>query len=352
MGLRDKLAVGIYALSVLSLTDCKIKTNFTSVSYGLHHDKHHHKHDEEFKVMSYYDNGIEKKYFFCRGEKVKLKFSVDLGKDAERLSELTTADGEPFFDCDDIARYVWYGGKYDFAKRMSEQLDENGKNRFYGAQLPQFSYLGLSIDEIENFNDTSKPNSLIVFPTFDYSKDPGDKEFGRAFSNDKILSLLKDMMGKYDVKVTVASSQQEVCDAIDPKLNFVTGIITGHGTDTSLREGKPCTHADKNCNDDDNIINTKDKLSSCLDNFVEDAVIFLNSCSTGEGGSLNPHNLANTLSLQAPGRTFISSKVGFSTDNLIVKSIYPFDVRIVVDDKDQTYKAKDGKEVLKSVVIK
>jgi len=281
-------------------------------------------------------------YFVCRRNTYQLRHNVELGENARRLSELTTSTGEPFFTCEDIVKYVWYGGNYEYAKEMSSVIDGNGKNVFYGAQLPQFAYLGLSVDEIVNFKDTEKPNALVVYPTYDinYSGIEG------AFAVKDSLKLFKLIKDAYDVKVIVASDKDELCGAIDPSKKYKLGVISGHGSKTSLTQGKPCDAGASNCDDKKYYIGTDDfELASCFDGFHQDAVIFLNSCSTAEGGD-DMFNLANHMAQFALGRKIIASKVPFAAPQLEVDNIYPFQARIVVDEIDQTYVTKAGTGVI------
>lgn len=285
-------------------------------------------------------------YFVCRGEAMWLNHEVELGETAKRLSELTYSNLEPFFTCEDIVKYLWYGGSLEYAKEMASYRDSFQHHRFYGAQLPQFFALGLTAEEILYFKDTEKPNALVVYPAYDIN----GSGYEGAFRTPEALKLFKHIRERYDVKIVVASLEEEVYEALTSGPKFDFGMFSGHGSPFDLRLGMTCppisdpaTGMTKKAVELESlIIDTGDfELNSLFDNFNEDAVIFLNSCSTAEGGD-DLSNLANHVALFAWGRKVIASKAPFSASDVKIdpEKIYPFDLRIVVGKVDETYVAK------------
>ncbi|MBU0470220.1 MAG: hypothetical protein KKA62_06110 [Nanoarchaeota archaeon] len=271
--------------------------------------------------------------FLCRGKAAKLRpeYSV-LGPDAEKLNEIKDSKGDHFFSCEDIAKYIGYGGTVEYAQKLASLKDEKGNNLFYGAQLPQLAALNLSVDELINFKDTEKPNALFVYPTSDINDE--DKE--GAFRTSSAVKFFNRIKKEYDVKAVVASREEEVYNAIKPEYGFKLLVLTGHGSKNTLQLGA-CDNLDDKCEIEKHIIDTNDfDFSIPLNNLHKEAVIFLNSCSTAEGRE-DIFNLANTIHMFSYRRKVIGSEVPFAQGHLDVKSSYPFDVQIKVKNVDKTY---------------
>lgn len=350
MNFRQKLAIASLSLPTLAVAQCysmRDDYRFDIASEELR--KIDVKNIPEFEPKTLYVGGNLSyplgDYFVCRGKAVWLSHEVELGEKAEHLSELTYSNREPFFTCEDIVKYIWYGGSLEYAKEMASYRDSSQHNFFYGAQLPQFAALGLKADEILHFRDTEKPNALIVYPTYDINSDG----YEGAFSTPEALKLFEHIRERYDVKIVVASVEEEVYSGLASGPIFDLGMFSGHGSSDSLRLGmtgpprvsNPATHSGRGTLEGLTIDTEDFELASFFHNFSKDAVIFLNSCSTAEGGK-DFSNLANHVAQFAPGRKVIASKVPFSGSDVKIdlEKIYPLDLRIVVDGIDQTYVAK------------
>lgn len=345
MNLRNKMAIASMSIPVLALAGYCSMQDVKRLNREELQKKASQVDSEnipEFEMQYIYADDmfstILGSYFICRGESIVPRHNVQLGDNARKLAELTTSKGKPFFSCDDVVKYIYYGGKYEYARDMASRLDKEGNNYFYGAQLPQLAFLGLSADEILNFKDTEKPNALMVFPTDDINF----KGFEGVFRQPKTLELFKLMRKNYDLQTIVASEEDEVCRAMDYSRDYKTVIITGHGDSYSLRLGKPCLDS-AYCDEEKHEIDRTDyELSSCFGNLNPHAVIFLNSCSTANGG-IEALNLANSIAGSlAPGRTVIASKVDFEQSNLKFdgENIYPFYIKVLVNGIDQTYRIR------------
>ena len=80
-----------------------------------------------------------------------------------------------------------------------------------------------------------------------------------------------------------------------------------------------------------------DEFAAYLAKLNPKAVIFLAGCSLGEGGA-EAENLANKVASWASGRTVLSSKIAFTAFHLEIKSMYPFDIRVMDDEVDHAYR--------------
>ena len=339
------MALGVGSISLITLMQYVMLSDYTSRRNGELVDKALKKVDinyvPEFEVESLYVgddsyNIFLEYYYVCRGKAFALKNYVELGDKARNLSEITDSEGNPFFGCEDIAKYIRYGGKIEFADKMAAIVDKDGHNRFYGAQLPQYAALGLSSERITHLKDTEKPNGLFIDPAYDINSEG----YEGSFRTPAGIRFFKDLDKIYDLEVVVASRKSEVCDAIDPAKDYKLLVISGHGNKTALQLGKECEQEKANCDNGNIMISAKDyDFSSCLEYLDKNAVIFLNSCSTAEGGR-DTSNLANSMVRFALGKTVIASKIPFSQNQIKYdkNKLYPFDAQIIVDGKDQTYK--------------
>ena len=239
----------------------------------------------------------------------------DFGGDlqyAQELASLTDAEGKRSFTGKDIVTFKKAGGTTEYAKKFLSYKDEIGKIPFHGSQLSQFFRLGLGLEQVVTFTDTSKPNALLVYPTSDHPKnDDGtydnDNFYVGNFRNDYSIMLFKKISNGYDVKVVAASQEEEVYTAICSGIPFQLLVISGHGSRESLSLGDNDPRLKKAEKDEMYSIDVNDTEMEqhlrCLD---PKAVIFLNSCSTAEGGA-DARNLANEMAAWAKGRTVIAA---------------------------------------------
>ena len=204
-----------------------------------------------------------------------------------------------------------HGYLYGVPIGFIEEAVNKGEKDFW--KICRFYQLGLSPDE--KFEDTRKPNALIVYPT--------SRKRGMAFENIGSLNLYGRIVKRYDTKVVIAGEEEDVYRALQetPDIEFL--FLNGHGQPEKLS-----LNDDVKDEEEKYFIDTSDdELKGYLGNLAKNAVIFLGSCSNGKGGKRGK-NLANFVR-KISGRKVISSKDPFMAEHVKVKSIYPFDVRIV-----------------------
>ena len=190
----------------------------------------------------------------------------------------------------------------------------------------------------ENFRDTGRPNMLYVVPAADLNG---------AFENDQSLQMYQNLSEVYDAYVLVASTESEVYEAISSVPNIKLLVLSGHGSRSTIQLGRS-PYLDNliehnggyegfnvtDLSDDDYelideyVIDTRDDLFEYINMLHPNAVIFLNSCSNGYGGS-TASNLANHFISQSSGRTVISATRDFSSHDVQVLDLYPFDIQIM-----------------------
>ncbi len=165
--------------------------------------------------------------------------------------------------------------------------------------------LGLTANEIE-FDGCGKPKALVLYPTADPNK---------AFLNSTFVRQIKEA---YDMKIraikTVNDMRRELRQS--PILDLL--VLGGHGTrDDLIFNGKS----------NRGTLTKYERLEDELSRIKENGVIFLDSCSNGEGRELS-YNLANHIATCAPGRKVISCTEKFSRDNMNIVNLCPLEVKI------------------------
>ena len=108
--------------------------------------------------------------------------------------------------------------------------------------------------------------------------------------------------------------------------------VAGHGTKTSIDLGRGSGEIYS-------LDISDQELAEHLRHLSPDAVIFLYSCSTGEDGP-GAHNLANSVTQWAYGRTVIAAADVLFVNRVEIKSLYPLDVMLRDEEnkKDITYR--------------
>lgn len=285
---------------------------------------------------------------------------------AKKFSKLKNSNGEILFNARELRSYFNIDGDFDYARRLSNYQNSEDKPIFSGedivysylSEVP-FSYveslivrsdefmdlngkiiyryyqLGLTEEDIFSYSDTEKPNAVVIFPINDYNK---------AFESDGEAELFEMIKENYDVWVKIVSQEDEVYDAISYVPNIELLILGGHGTQTTLSLGEDDLRLKESTKNETYTIDIQDlELKDYLPMLNSDAVIFLNSCSNAEGGR-EKNNLANFITEMSNGRKVIAAKEPFSTGNIDVISIYPFDVNLGYSfffdqSKEITYKS-------------
>lgn len=260
---------------------------------------------------------------------------------AKELASFRDAEGKNFFLGKELVAFTKAGGTTEYAKKFFSFKDHKGNNPFYGGQLPQLYRLGLNLEQVAKFDDTPKPNALLVYPTWDY---PIGKIFDEkvyyngAFRDDYSLAFFKKVSETYDVKVVVASTEGEVYEALDSEADFKLFILSGHGTKTTLSLGEKDLRVSAPEKNETYTIDLSDsELEKHLQKLAPDAVIFLNSCSTAEGGA-GEKNLANKVNLWAQGRKVIAPTKDLRTGDVQIDALYPFKVTLFYSEEEECSK--------------
>lgn len=192
-------------------------------------------------------------------------------------------------------------------------------------QVYLFSLFELEPEEVTYFQDTSKPNAVLIFPYSDWN---------HSFESPKTRELVQEIRKVYDLWVRVAEQEGTVYQALAEISNIELLMLSGHGTATSLSLGE---------NDLINFVSERDEtyqidladeeIEEYLAQLHPSATIFLNSCYNGLGGE-DLENLANFFYTRSLGRKVISGTDSFSSEEIVLKSVYPFEADIISSTGD------------------
>ena len=272
----------------------------------------------------------EGKPLFSCSEKLTLLYKgADIGF-IEELANMKNPSGKNFFKGQEIIAYRQAGGTVEYASEFVSALDHKGNFIFRGNQMVQFYALNVKLDEVAAFNDTPKPNALVIYPTTD--------QYG-VFANQDVIAFHDQLKQAYDLRIEVAEQEQEVYTALEESVNFELLVLFGHGIKESLSLGENDLRellVEKN---ETYTIDVSDnELEKYLPSLHPSATIFLYSCSTGSGWE-KENNLANKMASWAKGRTVIASQEVLQTNRVNVDSIYPLEVRLLDEtgNKEITY---------------
>ena len=253
---------------------------------------------------------------------------------AKELLSMKDSSGNHLFLGRDIFAYKEAGGTVEYAKKFLSVTDSEGKNIFTGAQLTQLYSLNISVQEALTSKDTAKPDALFIYPASDNNPGLYGRYVSGVFRDANSIKFFNEMKKAYDLKVEVVSEENQFYAQLLSQTEFEYLLLAGHGRadslDLSVRREE----------DEKLKIDIYDyELENYLQNLAPNAVIFLYSCSTGEGGD-NAVNLANTLAKWAHGRKVIAPKEPLYTNRVAVNSFYPFDAALTDHEtgkRDITY---------------
>ena len=241
---------------------------------------------------------------------------------AKDLVSLTYMIGGMQFAGRDIFAYKEAGGTAAYAQKFLSIKDAEGKNMFTPAQLPQFYRLGLDLPDLLEFKDTLKPDALAVYPTSDNNPDGNGAYKGGVFRNDDSVKFFREMKKAYDLKVIVATEENQVYQALSLPTHFTYLLLAGHGDDDVLTLGRKDAYYNPDVDEEKFHIDTSDtEFESYLQNLAPQAVVFLYSCKTGKA-------LAPKIAGWAHGRKVIAPTDVLSTNHVTVRSFYPFEVTL------------------------
>ncbi len=197
--------------------------------------------------------------------------------------------------------------------------DEDGDRLIRSKELKERKLFLFRYEEGQ-FEDTNKPNAVIVYPTNDRNT---------AFETPESMRFFGMIREKYDIRLVIAEKEEEVYKAIDSTPDIELLILGGHGSENSLSLGEEDPMLANGTKSEEYKLDLSDKeIAQYLKKLKPQAVIFLNSCSNAKGDE-NSDNLANFVIKNADGRKVIASKEPFSASNVHIKSLYPFDIQII-----------------------
>lgn len=260
---------------------------------------------------------------------------------AKELLSMKDSSGNSQFIGRDIFAYKEAGGTIEYAKKFLSATDSEGRNIFSGAQLAQLYSLNISMPEALGFNDTSKPNALLIYPASDNNPDVYGRYIGGSFRDSNHLNFFNELKKVYDLKVVVASEEDDFYTHLFSPAEFEFLLLAGHGSASSLTLSiKDSRILQEKENEKRDIDISDQELKNYFQNLAPQAVIFLYSCSTGEGSD-NATNLANTIAKWARGRKVIAPKEVLGTSRVAINPFYPFDATLTdynTGKRDITYK--------------
>jgi len=217
--------------------------------------------------------------------------------------------------------------EHNLAKTPNEMLTER-REKF-----------GLSLEQLMAFNNTDKPNALIILPMSDHNG---------AFDTPAVHSLISKINSEYDTYVRYCNVEDEVYKVMkgfkdEGKIDLL--ILGGHGNYYSLHLGSTKEYCEQNninrkLNFERAFIDIKDDefrqyLRGSLNKY---ATIYMMSCSNGEGGQGGVNNITNFIRFNGGrDKKVISAKRPYSIDDVVVENINPFDIAIIRNGEDITY---------------
>jgi len=252
----------------------------------------------------------------------------------EQIMDIKGENGIPRFNYSEIRNLISSKASLKFIKDLSDIKDKTGTYEFTGFQISRLFQLNLSKKEILKFKDTDKPNALLVYPAIDPINE---------FYSPIEISILEALKKKYDTRIIVASKEEEVYKELENIPNIMFFNPKGHGEYNILALGEyqwglqGVEDGDVDLKTENYGIDTSDnELEKVINNLHPNAVIFLDSCSNGEGRERKA-NLANFIKKLSKGRKVISATEPYSGEDMEIQNFYPFDVKIVKDGRDITY---------------
>jgi hypothetical protein len=273
---------------------------------------------------------------------------------AKQFAEAEDEKGNPLFSSGLwTAMFHAAGVDISYAKPFASVKDKKGSRRFTdydiirfretGVSLEEavafagrgfnpketyrFKQLGISLEEALAFRDTEKPNALLVYPMDDSG----------AFENKAAIGIYSRIKEVYDVKTVIAATKKDVYAAIDKTPDIELLVLGGHGTSETLTLGE-----DRK-NEQHRIGISDIELGEYIRKLSIAAVIVLDSCRTAQGGG-EGKNLANFVAGMSEGRKVIAAYESYGSSNVVIISIYPFDMDIIVDGRSVAYKKAGNME--------
>lgn len=271
-------------------------------------------------------NKYEINYFIFKRLKKDLPLSIESFKD---LAQVEDENGNKAFEKKEILELAGVGVPASYAKSMICEKDKKGDQKYTAFEIKRFYQLSFSKENPPDFKDTDKPNAVIVYPTSDLTD---------SFETEESITFFKNIQSRYDINLVITPTEDRVYKAIESTPDVKLLVLNGHGSPEDLELGYKIELPEF----EKYLLDKSDKeLSKYLEHLSTDAVIFICSCLTAEGGS-DKDNFANFVIKNAGGRKVIASKHKFSAKDIKVLSLYPLNLRILSKEtgEDWTYTNK------------
>ena len=311
------LSIGLYVPGL----DCKatVENNCPSDKKSVFYDPHGY-----LRVLNLKDENGEQIFHAADVSLFEL-WGINI-TDVENLVNVKDKDGHQRFDRQGIIDIAKGHVPLEYVNDLVNKEDECGK-RLTGFKMRRLYQLGFDKDDLTDdllirFEDTSKPNAIIDYTT----DDPWC-----CFEGSASLNFFKKIQDSYDVYVLLGKDEDEMYKSIELIDDSKLFIVAAHGERDKIQLGEGMHEKYR-------IDFSDTELSDYLDKLSPDAVIFLSSCYTAEEG--DGKNLADFVVEHAGGRKVIASKASFESKDIVIKSLYPFDVEIIVKGKNVTYSNK------------
>ncbi len=286
------------------------------------------------------ENEKGEQIFVDESELTEFKRAKGTYEFAKKLLEFKDNKGNPVFtNSEQISKFRKVEKFYGFDKVLEKEdydlfgyAEKLAKKGYDGMRIYRFAQLGLTTDEILNFKDTEKPNAVWILP---YSEGKTHSSM-KVFEMNTMVKFFNSIKKHYDIKLAIAENEKQVYETIEAMKNKDTKllILSGHGSKKGIMYGGREENQRLDITDTD--------IGTYLSMLAKDAVIFLDSCSTAEGGKEDQGNFFNFVRRYAGSRTTIGATKVSAKMNLKIVKYYPFDIKTVntVINKDGNYLVK------------
>lgn len=192
---------------------------------------------------------------------------------------------------------------------------------------------GITLDP-EGFEDTKKPNAVVVYPCNDTAQNGRTTNQAFYFQGD----FLERISNSYDVRFVLASFEEDLYSALRETSDIALVVVGGHGGETSLRFSLPRYLAPQDV-EQTTFDPTDEEFSEYLGNLLPNVRWVHFSCSNGEGG-LGTTNLATMVEHYirevAPEAVCFFGSDSFTQRDIHISPAYPLMLQITRDGEDIT----------------
>lgn len=204
--------------------------------------------------------------------------------------------------------------------------DEKGDKKFGAYDIYRYHQMGLTVEEVENFKDTEKPNGLFLYT----SKDPN-----QTFASKESIDFIKQFFKDYDMKVRIVHDEDEVYSTIGSTPNVELLYLGDHGYENGVEVGNCPPFLKPEIAEKYELTKTDAEFKAYLEKLAKNAVILIDACETAKGGK-GADNFANQVIKWADGRIVYAAKKSYGWD-MPIQRIYPLNIMLRSRDKDVTY---------------